>query len=255
MTTLQQPEHWRDRYIMLAFALLLFGASAVVAAVWTVERVQRGEYLTAAITFGGAVFALCAALGVVRGRFQPLPLRGRSDSSGTVLLPDLVGVWLVGIACAAAVPSGLLFVIFVPQGVVDLPMSRAERIFEPILIGMLVFFAAAGLIAMARRRGLGHLRLTPHGFELVDILFTQRGSWDDVTDVTDEAADKQVRHPIVVVMRDTKPVVIKNASGYAPSGAALYWMIRHYWKHPENRAELIDGRALERLRTEQFDPE
>ena len=32
-------------------------------------------------------------------------------------------------------------------------------------------------------------------------------------------------------------------------------MIRHYWKHPENRAELTDGRALERLRNEQFDPD
>ena len=42
---------------------------------------------------------------------------------------------------------------------------------------------------------------------------------------------------------------------YAPNGAALYWMVRHYWKHPEDRAELTDGRALERLRTEQFEAE
>jgi hypothetical protein len=56
-------------------------------------------------------------------------------------------------------------------------------------------------------------------------------------------------------LKDKKPIVVKNASGYAPSGAALYWMIRHYCRHPENRAELTDGRALERLRTEQFDPE
>ena len=32
-------------------------------------------------------------------------------------------------------------------------------------------------------------------------------------------------------------------------------MIQPYWKHPENRAELTDGRALERLRKEQFDPD
>jgi hypothetical protein len=186
---------------------------------------------------------------------MPTPLRGKSDSSGTILLPDLIGVWLTVVAFAAAIPSGLLFVIFAPRGMVDLPMTRGDRIFDPILIGMLVFFATVGLIAMARRRGAGYLRLTPEGFENVDILFTQRGAWDEVLDVTDEAMNKQERHPIVLVMNDAKPIVVKNASGYAPSGAALYWMIRHYWKHPENRAELADGRALERLRNEQFEAE
>jgi hypothetical protein len=47
----------------------------------------------------------------------------------------------------------------------------------------------------------------------------------------------------------------RNAGGLVPNGAALYWMIRHYWLHPENRIELTDGRALERLRNEDFEPE
>jgi hypothetical protein len=255
MTTLPRPERWRDRNILIAFGILLGLASAVAAAVWTVQRIQRAEYLTAAITLGGAIFALCFGLIGVRGQFMPAPLRGNSDSEGIVLLPDPIRVWLACIAFAAAVPSGFLYVIFVPQGVVDLPLSRGQQIFSPILIGMLVFFAASGLIAMARRRGTGHLRLTPYGFELVDIFFTQRGSWDDVCDITDEAEDKQARHPIVFVMKDAKPIVVKNASGYAPGGAALYWMVRHYWRHSNDRSELTDGRALDRLRAEQFDPE
>jgi len=255
MTLLPKPEHWRDRSLMLAFAILLFGASAVAAAVMTLDRVQRGEYLTAAITFGGSVFAVCATLAVVRGRFMTLPLRSRPDPLGTVLLPDLVALWLVGMLSAAAIPSGLLFVIFVPRGVVDLPMSPGQRIFSPILIGLLVVFAAGGLIAMTIRRGGGHLRLTPDGFENVELHGSRKGTWNDVTDIVDQASDKSVRHPIVFVMSNGKPIVIKNASGYAPSGAALYWMVRHYWLHPENRDELIDGRALDRLRNEQFEPE
>lgn len=237
---------------MFVFAVVLFGASAAAAATMTVDRIQRGEYLTAAITFGGAVFAFGITVVAVRGRFISVPLRTPVDSAGTLLLPDLVGMWVVGIVFFSAVPTGLLYVIFVPQGVVDLPLSRGQEIFSPILIGALVVFSAVGLIAMARRRGTGHLRFDSAGFEIVDVLFARRGSWDDVTDITDQWTDKDIRHPIVFVMNDAKPIVIKNASGFVPNGAALYWMVRHYWLHPENRDELTDGRALERLRNEQF---
>ena len=252
MTELPQPAQWRDKDFFAVAGIALFGASAVVAALWTLQRLERGEYVTAAITAGGTVFSLCCALLAVRGRFMRTPLRAKVDSTGTKLLPDVVSVILVVVLCVAAIPSGVLFVVFAPQGRVDLPISDGERIFEPILIGALVFFAAVGLIAMVRRRGTGHLLLTPDGFELVDVLFTQRGSWDNIDDVSDLAAVKQVRHPVVLVMKDGKPVVIKNADGYAPNGAALYWLVRHYWLHPDNRVELVDGRAVARLRDQDF---
>ncbi|HJT95768.1 MAG TPA: hypothetical protein VJ777_28145, partial [Mycobacterium sp.] len=109
--------------------------------------------------------------------------------------------------------------------------------------------------ALIVRRRTGYLRLAPHGIESADIRHTRNASWDDITDITDEAPKKTSHQPIVFGTRDAKPIVVNNASGYAPNGAALYWMIRHYWKHPENRDELADGRALERLRNEQFEPE
>ncbi|WP_235624029.1 hypothetical protein [Mycolicibacterium goodii] len=252
MTELPQPAQWRDRDFVAAAGIALFGASAAVAALWTFQRFERGDHLTAAITAGGTIFAACCALLAVRGRFMRTPLRAKVDRSGTKFLPDAVGVILVITLCVAAIPSGLLFVVFAPQHRVDLPISDGERVFEPILVGALVFFAAVGLIAIVRRRGTGHLLLTPDGFELVDVLFTQRGSWQDVEDVSDVAADKQVRHPIVLVMKDGKPIVVKNADGYAPNGAALYWLIRYYWRHPENRAELADGRAVKRLCDEEL---
>lgn len=93
------------------------------------------------------------------------------------------------------------------------------------------------------------------GFELANLVLTQQGTWDEVVDITDEYPGKQGRYLTVFVMNEGKPKVLTNTGGVAPSGAALYWMIRHYWKNPENRAELTDGRAIERLRTEQFVPE
>jgi hypothetical protein len=115
-----------------------------------------------------------------------------------------------------------------------------------------VAIAVWGLIAFARRRTTGYVRLTPTGFELANLVLTQEGTWDEVVNITDEYSEKQGRHPTVFVMKERKPKVLKNTGGFAPSGAALYWMIRHYWKHPQNRAELTDGRAIERLRNEQF---
>lgn len=252
MMALPRPPHWQDRNVLVASGLVLFAASGTAAAVMTVDRLLRGEYLTAVIVFGGAVFCVACTLAGVRGRFMRNPLRARTDSAGTVLLPDLVGMWLVGTAYASAIAAGILYMIFVPQGVVDLPLSRGQQIFSPILIAMLVFFGARGLIAMIRRRGLGHTRLNAAGVEVIDALSTREVRWEDVIDVTDQTPDKNLRHPIVLVVRDAKPIVINNASGFVPNGAALYWMVRHYWLHPENRDELEDGRALDRLRNERF---
>lgn len=251
---LREPGNWRERDLTVALGLLLFGASGVVGAFWTIGAVRHGDFLTAVITAGGTVFAFgfCAIAGV--GRFRRVALRGTVDANGTVLRPDPLGTWLICITFAAVVPSGVLYVIFVPQGVVDMPLSRGEQIFTPILIGFLVAIAAGGLVAYARR-GPGHLLLSPQGFEIRELVSTKRGSWSDVTDVTDNAPQVRARHPIAILMKDGQPHIIQGASGYAPNGAALYWMIRHYWKHPENRAELTDGRALERLRDEQFAPE
>ena len=41
--------------------------------------------------------------------------------------------------------------------------------------------------------------------------------------------------------------MIDGADFYVPNGVGLYWAVRHYWRHPEDRVELGDGRALQRL--------
>ena len=53
-------------------------------------------------------------------------------------------------------------------------------------------------------------------------------------------------------MRDGPPQVVKSVDGYGPYGSAVYWAIRHYWLHPENRSELASGKAIERLQARDF---
>jgi hypothetical protein len=170
---LPEPRNWDDKNLTVALGLLLFGASGVVGAVWTVGALTRGDFLTAAITAGGTVSTVGACAGVAVTRFKRVPLRGSANQEGTVLSPR---------------PAG----------------HRAD-------------------VNHVRRSG---------------------AQWRALCDL---------RAP--VRRRHAATAIIQGASGYAPNGAALYWMIRHYSKHPENRAELTDGRALERLRNEQFDPE
>lgn len=38
-----------------------------------------------------------------------------------------------------------------------------------------------------------------------------------------------------------------SPGSYTPKGTALIELVRFYWRHPEQRTELADGRALERL--------
>jgi hypothetical protein len=249
---LPQPSHWRDNRTTILLGLVLFGISGVASAVLGIQRTLNGHYLTAGILAGSTVFCAGLTAAAARSVFATVPLRAAYDSKGTTLRPDPMTLALALVGLFALIPSGTLYVIYVPRGSVDLPLGHAERIFSPILIGLAVAIAVWGLIALARRRTTGYVRLTPTGFELANLVLTQEGTWDEVVDITDEYADNQARHPTVFMMKEGKPKVLKNTGGFAPSGAALYWMIRHYWKHPQDRAELTDGSAIERLRKEQF---
>jgi hypothetical protein len=49
-------------------------------------------------------------------------------------------------------------------------------------------------------------------------------------------------------MADHSTHVINGAGTYTRGGAELHWMVWHYWRHPLDRAELADGRAVARYR-------
>ena len=105
----------------------------------------------------------------------------------------------------------------------------------------IVLTAISGLVMSWHRGGVGHVKLTPAIVENADILATRRFEWDDVVDVTDHADSQSSRRAVVLRLRNGHEEIVHFANVYVPHGVALYWMVRHYWRHPEDRMEMVDS--------------
>ena len=104
---------------------------------------------------------------------------------------------------------------------------------------------------------MGHVQLTPGGIAYTDLkhsVAVVSVPWDDMVGIADYVKSSDgPRKTIALRLKDKTRQTIDDADLYAPNGYALYWMVRHYWRHAEDRPELTDGRALERLEAGRFD--
>jgi hypothetical protein len=216
----------------------------------------RGHYLTTVALLGITVFPLVVVAALNLVAFGRTSLRAESDSEGTLLRPDRLFSTLMMVGFASVIPSGIVFIRYAPTGTLDIPMSRGYQIFSPIVMAFAVVTVVVGLVSALRRGGIGYLKLTPTGIDVANTLSTKAVNWDDVVDIRDRAdTKKRTRKAIVFCLRDGSEEIVDGADFYVPRGVALYWMVRHYWRHPDDRPELTDGRALERLRDERFVPD
>ncbi|MEZ0342459.1 hypothetical protein ACAG25_21060 [Mycobacterium sp. pV006] len=207
------------------------------------------------MAIGPVVFIVSMGVAVAMVRAGRMPPRTTADATGFWVAPDRRFTITVFIGIVAFIPSGVLFTFLVPLGWIDLPLNAGMRIFGSIAFGMVTFIGIAGLIVAGRRGEAGHVKLTPAMVENTDILSTRLFEWDDIDDVADHATTRKAHRAVVLRLRDGREEIISMADVYLPGGAALYWLVRHYWRHPEDRAELADGRVAQRLREGRFDLE
>lgn len=251
---LPKPENWRGRPALTAVSLAFGCGVTALGGWWSVVVLGRAEYATAFVSVGFCAALLCMVSAIVITKLGWVSARAVTDKTGTVVPIDRVVSTLYSGTAILIIPCGIAALVFGFMGKLDLPIS-GDR--SRAFLALLVVFAVIGGISMVgallARGGLGHVYLTPSGFEVSELRSTSEGSWDDVSDVSDETSDRRVAQPIELVMNDGSTHVINGAATFTPQGIALYWMVRHYWLHPEHRAELTDGRAVERLRNEDFD--
>lgn len=235
-----------------AFSMTVLGMPAIVCAGWAIFTLVRGQYLTMLVALGCTVFWLTPLLAWAKA--PTVVARGTTHATGTTIRVDRrvdVLLFICVVAGAAALGStGVLGAM----NKLDIPLPPdIGTTFASAFIGpALVFLVALGLTV--KRGGIGYVRLTTEGFEFVEAFSQASGEWSQVTDVTDKAPDEaKARSPLVMMMADGDPEMIKESALFTPDGRALLEFVRFYWQHPENRGELTDDRALERLQIMQLE--
>ncbi|WP_197373255.1 hypothetical protein [Mycolicibacterium baixiangningiae] len=252
--SLPEPEAWqraRPRFRWLyAAGVLLIG----VGLWYGVSAVARGSYPSAVFDLLLAATPLPVAVAMVRASYGLVPYRVRHDASGISVLPDrwlgVLGLVMVLAFTAAAVLYNALYF----TGTLDMSASSMSRRASPYVFAVVAVLVVGRLVVGWRRgNGWGHVRLTTAGIENTDLIRTKFYAWDDIADVLDEPHKKRTRKAVVLALEDGSEAIIEGADLYVPRGVGLYWMVRHYWLHPEERSELTDGRAYERLVEDRFD--
>jgi hypothetical protein len=137
---------------LLSLAILcamLFGPLGVLSAFWAVVSIGRGEYLTAVVSIGFAMFCLGFIIPfakTVPGKVCP---RGDFDDEGTTIRPDRGIDIPIQVALLGLVVAGGLFAVFAPLGTLDIPVPEQMRLYLPFVGGV----AAVAGVAWRRSRG------------------------------------------------------------------------------------------------------
>lgn len=245
MTGLPAPEGWSNRFLLYGIALLAMGSLGLFFTYKTVLAAQRTHWLAATICLAVVLFSLITSAGIVWVMMGRTKLRATVDAAGTTLRPAPIAKYLAALLVTIVIGTAL-FLIFGSQVHDDLPATAKDRgKVIALLFGSLL---ALGFMARTRRRPAPILRLSAAGIEFSDSYTTFTLAWHEIRDITGRAPKSKTYRPVVFeVHRDAPPAVINNASAWAPDGAALFWLIHHYWLHSQDRAELSNGVAIERL--------
>ncbi|OBG82622.1 hypothetical protein A5699_05560 [Mycobacterium sp. E802] len=252
---LPDPANWPKADKRGVWAGLAVSAGMVYFLIQGFLAGLRGNYLTTVLILGFITFPVLMAAVLLMAASGKTQTRASTDASGFTVWPDKRFGMLYLTGLATICPSALLLAYFIPRGVIDIPMSRGQQIFSPPLFMTVALIAVIGLISW-RRRGVGYLKFSPAMVEIADVIKTRAVEWDDIVDVKDHSETKDGKNAgrsVVLCLRDGSDNVIGGLNLYVPTGVALYWLVRHYWRHPEDRMELVDLRAPERLRNGRFD--
>lgn len=228
---------------------MAFVVGTVYCVVRAATSVAQGSTVAALIAGGLAVMCVgFLAAFTVTFTVSAARYRDSLDSATTLRVNPAIAV-LYGIALAGAVLSSALYVTFSARESVR-ALFGGGVIVRSLMAALLVL-SLLGLVRLVWSREPGRLRLTPAGVAHATLLGSRSATWDQITGIADSAVNR-AHNPIVLTVRDAKPIVVSNADLYGDGGPAVYWMVRYYWKHPEVRGELADGRALARLVAAQF---
>jgi hypothetical protein len=233
--------------------LMIIGPVGLLATFWTVVCISRNEYLTVLVTIGMATFCFgMSTAGVVKlaGR---VVARTTYDRKGTTIRPDPLADRSMLSGCSGLVVASFVFAIFQPLGKIDIPIPQTQRLALPFMAAATVLIGVPMLWPMFRRGSTGYLRLTPVGYEIASGFKPSFGDWSGIVKISDAVPLQKKQQPEnLVVERSDGSWATLSAGSITPGGADLRSLMQFYWKHPECRDELTDGRTAQRLAERRF---
>jgi hypothetical protein len=253
-STSAAPEHWRLRPRRTMGISVLAAMAGAGILCWASAEWSK-HYLGVAVSLAGwglTVLAGAAMTFLMNAAVLHGDVADAQD--GLVLSPSRTLDVIARLATAVMAVSGVVGVVVWCRGGAEMAELSTRQHSRWVLASVLL--AGVGLSACPRwftRLGpLGSLRLSPAGVEYKQGWSTVRLAWRDIAEVIDEYPSKRkMPCPITFRLRsgDLK-VFVPGAYGRDP--AQIYWMIQHYWRHPDRRTELPDGQAGQRLRRGDF---
>lgn len=232
--------------------MVALGLPTLASVAWAIFTLAHGEYLTTLVALGSGAFWF---LGLLTWIMLPTAVAwGTSDITGTTIRIDkrIEAVVLSGVV-TGTVALGLLAGLGA-AGKLEIPLPpEIGRMYALVFTGPAVVCLLLVIVTL-KRPGISRIRLTPSGFEFSEVFSTKGGAWSQVADITNVVPEgTAARSPLVFVMADGKARVIKDSALFTPDGRALLEFVRFYWQHPQNRGELTNDQAPERLRTMQLE--
>lgn len=235
------------RAILLSLTL---GGIGVFFGVWIVIWLLRGSYLTALITLCVAIWAFGFAAYFAYANSRSVKPRAEWGASGTLLRPQRrVDVAFVS-ATSAIFLAAVIYLAFSSLKMLDYVPSGVMRGLVPAGCVALALFGAPTLYQMFKYRSGSRLRLDPYGFDVWNGQWGKfvHAGWDEVEQILDHPIKgrKPFHEVIVFALPKGRSAMLVSGAITGNSNTLQEW-VRFYWQHPEHRAELTDGRALQRL--------
>jgi len=233
--------------IATVFLWILFGPFGAFCLAWSCIYVARGEFLSAVVALGFAFFTLGLVLMLAIIASRRVKPRVQREDGGVLVRPDRRVDNLLMASTFGAFVAMACYAIFAPLGMIAIRVPLDDEKYFVIACAAAVLIGAFSVRQIIRRRGTSYVRMTVDGLELGNTVSTVEHSWDEVADVADRA--RKARHPSGTTYITTADggTRILPSDWYTPGGHLLRELVRFYWKHPDDRAELTDGRALQRL--------
>lgn len=169
--------------------------------------------------------------------------------------PDRLGDLLIRTAMFSGVSAMAVFAVLQPIGLLDIPVPHSARYYLPFMSAVGALSGGAPVVIRAFARGsMSYLRLTRKA--RVRRGGAPPGTWPmgqcarHYRSRTESSCAQGPFDRHGDARRGDATIAVGAYS--PPDGSAVRRMVQFYWKHPDHRDELMDGRAVQRLRDDDF---